>query len=321
MNSGKGHGLWRGILFMLIASACASLLAILTAYTKFVPPAVVASAHIVLPVLIVALIADRSVWAGILAPSLRPALVRACFVAGGQILHVLALFEGQLAKVVLLHHISPLLFPLLAWAWLGERMGRLTVVGLLFGFTGLLIVLQPWEGASLALDFATIAALCSGVAATISKLLLYKIARTYDQSARTTFIQTFGLAAILSLPLAVYAILSPGETRVAHSAPEMSGEQLVIVVVAAFIAMAVVAIVDQLLTDRAYRLLPNAELIGPFMYMAVLFSMLFDWVFLDRVPGTPLIVGAGLVVVGATLAIKSAQDGLQRRVNVEDALE
>lgn len=71
--------------------------------------------------------------------------------------------------------------------------------------------------------------------------------------------------------------------------------------------MAVVAVIDQLLTDRAYRLLPNAGIIGPFMYTSVVFSVLFDWLFLGRPPGVSLLVGAGLVVAGATLAVISTE--------------
>lgn len=305
--------LWRGVLFMLIASACAALLSILTAYAKFLPPAVVASGHNVLPVLIVAAFADRSTWASILGASLKPAFVRACCVAGGQILHVIALFEGHLAKVVLLHHISPLLIPLIAWVWLGERMRGLTALGLLMGFAGIIVVVQPWNGAAIAFDAATIAALVSGAAAALSKMLLYDIARNYGQSARATFIQTFGMATLLSAPFAAYALFAQWEQPSPHAltatteAVAINGDTLVILALAAFVAMAVVAVIDQLLTDRAYRLLPNAGIIGPFMYTSVVFSVLFDWLFLGRPPGVSLLVGAGLVVAGATLAVISTE--------------
>ena len=293
---------------MLIASACAAMLSIFTAYAKFLPPAVVASAHNVLPVLIVAAFADRSVWASIFSRSLKPAFIRACCVAGGQVLHVIALFEGQLAKVVLLHHISPLLIPLIAWIWFGERMRGLTAIGLSLGFAGILVVIQPWRGASIAFDFPTIAALLSGFAAALSKMLLYDLARNYNQSARATFIQTFGMATLLSLPFAIHALLSGGDQPTHHStAVSIGGEPLIVVALAAFVAMAVVGVIDQLLTDRAYRLLPNAEIIGPFMYTSVAFSVLFDWVFLGKTSGPSLVAGAGLVVAGATLAVLSVE--------------
>ncbi|MBS7544721.1 DMT family transporter [Ancylobacter oerskovii] len=308
---------------MLIASACAALLSIFTAYAKFLPAAVVASGHNILPVLIVAAFASRSVWTSVFSPSWKPAFMRACCVAGGQILHVLALFEGHLAKVVLLHHISPLLIPLIAWIWFGERMRLMTAIGLLIGFAGILVVIHPWRGAVIAFDFATVAALLSGVAAALSKMLLYDIARNYDQSARATFIQTFGMATFLSLPFAVYALFAGGEPPLHHATPlplamsgPVIGDRLTLAALAAFIAMAVVAVIDQLLTDRAYRLLPNAGIIGPFMYTSVAFSVLFDWWFFGRVPSADLLLGSALVIAGATLAVasveRSAREGNSR---------
>jgi len=303
--------LWRGVLFMLVASACAALLSILMAYARFLPPAVVASGHNILPVLLVAAFADRATWASVRSASLKPAFVRACCVAAGQILHVIALFDGHLAKIVLLHHISPLLIPLIAWVWLGERMRGLTALGLLLGFAGILVVVQPWHGAAIAFDVATVAALVSGSAAALSKMLLYDIARNYQQSARATFIQTFGMATLLLLPFAAYALFA-GRDLPTHHGPTVEGvaaggDVMIVLALAAFVAMAIVAVIDQLLTDRAYRLLPNAAIIGPFMYTSVVFSVLFDWLFLGRPPGLDLIAGAGLVIVGATLAVISTE--------------
>ena len=195
-----------------------------------------------------------------------------------------AIARLRLADAVLLNQSLPLFVPLVERAWLGERVPpRLwRVLGL--GFLGLLLILRPGSGV---FHPASLVALASAALAAIAQVGIRRLTRT-EPVARIVFY--FGLTA---------SIAAAGPALVTWRAPSPRTW-------AVLLLMGVFATAGQLTLTRAYSHAP-AALAGPFLYAGPVFAGLLDWVIWDVLPDALFALGAVLVVMAATLALRLRQ--------------
>ena len=74
------------------------------------------------------------------------------------------------------------------------------------------------------------------------------------------------------------------------------------------LALGTAATLGQLFLTRAYAQAPAAR-VGPFIYAAVVFAALFDWVLWDQLPDPTSMAGAVLVVAAGALTLRLAGRG------------
>jgi drug/metabolite transporter (DMT)-like permease len=79
--------------------------------------------------------------------------------------------------------------------------------------------------------------------------------------------------------------------------------------------MGLFATVGQMTLTRAYLHAPAAS-VGPFLYAGPVFAGLLDWLLWDRLPDALFVVGATVVILAATLALRV---GGERRVAIASA--
>ncbi len=72
---------------------------------------------------------------------------------------------------------------------------------------------------------------------------------------------------------------------------------------AVLLLMGVFATAGQFTLTRAYLHAPAAS-VGPFLYAGPVFAGLLDWVIWGRLPDALFVLGAGIVIGAATLALR-----------------
>ncbi|HSD65975.1 MAG TPA: DMT family transporter [Vicinamibacteria bacterium] len=187
----------------------------------------------------------------------------------------------RLADAVLLNQSMPLFIPLVERAWLGARIPRPLWGVLMLGFAGLLLILRPGTGV---FEPVALVGLVSAVFASISQVGIRRLTRT-EPVTRIVFY--FGLVgSVVSLPPAAWWWKAPS-----------AGAWAVLLLMGLF------ATVGQLTLTRAYLHAPAAS-VGPFLYAGPVFAGLLDWLIWGRLPDALFLVGAAVVILAATLALR-----------------
>jgi len=192
-----------------------------------------------------------------------------------------AIARLRLADAVLLNQSMPLFIPLVERAWLGARIPRRLWSVLALGFAGLVVILRPGTGV---FEPAALVGLASAVFASISQVGIRRLTRT-EPVTRIVFY--FGLVgSVVALPPGAWWWKSPSAFTWAI-----------------LLLMGLFATVGQMTLTRAYLHAPAAS-VGPFLYAGPVFAGLLDWLIWDRLPDALFVVGAAVVVLAATLALR-----------------
>ncbi len=194
-----------------------------------------------------------------------------------------ALAHLRLAEATLLNYTTPLFVPLIAAAWLGEKVTRRLWGLLALGFAGIALILKP--GLTL-FEPAALAGLASGLLAAFAMVGVRNLSRT-EPATRIVFYFSLIAAAVSAVPLA---------WRWENPPAELWGW---------LIAMGSLATLAQILMTRAYASAPAAQ-IGPFVYTIVLFAALLGWSLWGEIPDAYSAAGALLVCAGGVLTIRQA---------------
>jgi drug/metabolite transporter (DMT)-like permease len=212
---------------------------------------------------------------------LRGHLVRGLAGVSAVACYFYAIARLRLADAVLLNQSMPLFIPLVERGWLGARIPSRLWGVLALGFVGLLLILRPGTGV---FEPVALVGLASAVLASIAQVGIRRLTRTEPV---TRIIFYFGLvASIVSLPPAAWWWKSPSPATWA-----------------VLLLMGVFATVGQITLTRAYFHAPAAS-VGPFLYAGPVFAGLLDWLIWDRLPDGLFVLGAGIVVAAATLALR-----------------
>ena len=185
----------------------------------------------------------------------------------------------------ILNATAPFWGALVAFAWLGERMTRLRVFGLLVGFSG--VVVLVWGR----LDFGAGGA-GPAIVAALSATLLYGIAANYAKRSLTGI---GPLANATGSQLAAALVLLP--FTLAYWPAEMPG-------ILAWLAVIAMAVLSTALAYVIYfRLIAN---VGATRAITVTFlipvtGMLWGWLFLDEAVTWNMAAGALVILLGTAL--------------------
>ena len=196
-----------------------------------------------------------------------------------------ALANMPLASAVGIAFSKPLFTIVFAVLFLGEKVRWRRWLATLFGFAGVLVMLNP---AGESLDLATVAALVSSVAMGAVMVLVKKMTDTEEAS---TMLFYFSLATALGSGIAMVPVWTT-------PSPDLF---LVL------LALGVTGTLGQYFITRGYRA-GEATAITPMDYFQLLFAALIGLVAFDEVPEGRTAIG-GLMIVASNLYIlhRSAQ--------------
>lgn len=209
---------------------------------------------------------------------------RAVCAAGAIFAFFFALGYLPLVTAATIAFAAPMMIALLSWPLLGERVGPRRWAGIVLGFVGVLVIMQPggaeWHPAMLA-----------GLAATLCWALLSISARRIGAS------EPAGAMVVLTMPvsLAVAAVLT-AESWVAPTSLDW-----LLFALAGLCGGAVHFCV--VLAYRAAR----AATLAPLEYTALLWATLYGYLFWREVPTASTLAG-GAIVVASSLTVLRARD-------------
>lgn len=197
-----------------------------------------------------------------------------------------SLFLMSMATAVSIQFISPQITALLSAIFLGERIGRSTILASMLAFAGVLIVLRP--------DFAELGWAAFLPVVTAFSFSALVIGNRIVAGTGPLLLQQFLVAAIAATILSVAAFLGhvSGLSALSVGPPEPS-------IIARCALVAVIATVGHsivfMATTRA-----SAATIAPMSYVQLLGATVIGILFYDDVPdrwalvGSAMIIGAGL---------------------------
>ncbi len=190
---------------------------------------------------------------------------------------------GQLplAQAALLKQTAPFFMPLIAFAWLGERIGSFTKVAILIGFAGVYLILNPADGT---LNLAVMVALAGAMLGALAKVVIRRMSGTESPQRIVFYFALF--SALISAGPALLVWVLPTPTQLAW-----------------LVTMAVTSTIAQLLLSKAYGLAPAGQL-GPYTYASVAFAALFGWWLWDEMLALTSWIGICLVVGAGALAMR-----------------
>ncbi|HEX5792400.1 MAG TPA: DMT family transporter [Rheinheimera sp.] len=183
------------------------------------------------------------------------------------VLSVLPLAQGMLVLLL-----SPFIVPIIARFWLKERPSRLTLLGILLGFIGVILALPVGAGAAKAI---MLVGLLSAILVAVTKTTIRYMSDT-EPAVRIVFYFSLLTAVLSALPVPFY------------------WQPLNSAIWLAFVGMGVLAAIGQLAMTRAYAIAPASD-IGMWTYSSVIFAGLFGYLFWQE-PVTLAWFGGVLVI-------------------------
>lgn len=193
----------------------------------------------------------------------------------------LAVQRTSLVDTMLFNNSSPLWLPFVIWIGLKIPIRHILWPGLLGGFFGILLVLQP--GLHL-IQVGSLFAIVSGILQSINMVALRRL--SYTERNHTIMFYYFLICSLVCFPL---FILEPP-----HMGLIKWNEMLLI---GLFLTL------GQWCFVRAFHHAKPSQL-GPFCYSAVIYSALIDWILYKDTPNFLAWIGIVLICFGGIWAIR-----------------
>ncbi|PKM04880.1 MAG: EamA family transporter [Gammaproteobacteria bacterium HGW-Gammaproteobacteria-6] len=191
-----------------------------------------------------------------------------------------AIAHLPLADAMVFTYAAPVFTPLLAWWWLRESLTPRMMFMVLLGFAGVLLVAKPsgalFDPKGLAGIAASLLAACAFVS--------IRAMSNSEPSMRIVFYFALFSSLLSAIPLT------------------WAWQALTVKQLSMLVAIGLVATVSQLVMSRAYALAAPGK-IGPWSYLAIVFSGIFAWFLWSEVPDISSWLGAGLIFASTMISI------------------
>lgn len=208
-----------------------------------------------------------------------------------------AVVHLPLAAATVLQYLYPTFTALLAWLFLGERLGRRVLLAMGLGWSGVLLVAQPAASSALPVPWVLVAV--SG--ALLTAVAYVSVRRLAESEHPAVIIFYFPLVAVpMSLPLVLLDPVLP-----------TAGELLWLLGVGVFTQ------VGQVGLTRALSQLPAARATA-ISYVQVGFAALWGWWLFGEAIDLPTAIGAGLILIATLICLGQPMGVARTEVATQD---
>ncbi len=187
-----------------------------------------------------------------------------------------------LAQAALLKQTSPLFIPIFAFFWIKESIGFKSIIAIVIGFLGVVLIISPGADAT-RFNMVILIALAGAMLAGLAKVIIRKMSVT-ETPGRIVFY----FALIGTIVSAIPAMLS--------------WVSLNWIQIGSLVGIAIFSTIAQLSLSKAYSHAPAGQL-GPYTYTSVAFAALFGWLIWDEVLGLNTLLGISIIVFAGILAV------------------
>lgn len=191
-----------------------------------------------------------------------------------------ALLTTPLVNSMLLSYSEPLWIPLVAFLWLKVKMKGYIWWGILTGFLGVVLILQPSQEG---FQSGALLALLSGVIASVMLIAIHRLSLT-EPTHRTVFYNSL-FGTIVTAPFFFYHL------------PLLSWGDL-----PALASVGFFTYLSQFLNTYSFKH-GNPTTLGYYAYTVIVFSGILGWMFWGEIPNALSIFGMCLVMIGGIISI------------------
>lgn len=225
--------------------------------------------------------------------TLKLQILRVLFVLSNQYAYFIYLDHAPLINAVVFINTAPLFIPVVSYFALKQKSGRSTWIGVILGVLGVLCITQPEQGFN---NPYVLVGLLSGILLACSQVTWGVLMQNedWDVTIFCFFFFTSILGTIVFLSFSLWQenlIPSLVSLFATHSS--------------SYILMAIIGIgmiLNQLVRGQAYRYASPSSL-TPFMYLSVVFTGIFDWLYYNHIPDFIFLMGVVLIIFGSLLKL------------------
>jgi len=199
-----------------------------------------------------------------------------------------------LGEAITLNKTSPLFVSILAYYLLKEHLSGVTIVALIIGFLGIVLIVKPF---GLSISYAHFLGILGGFFAAAAYTTIKKIKDIYD--SRVIVLSFVGIGTLFPAILFLFAphIKAPEAIDFLFPVFTMPNTAYVWTLI---VVMAIISTLSQWLLTKAYSS-SNVSIIGVISYTNIPFSICFGWMLGDALPDALTYMGIGLIVLGGIL--------------------
>jgi len=276
----------KGVLFMLLSAMIAALSgAVAKVLSDTMDPIEIVFYRNLLGVMIL-LYSFKKVSVSIDTTKLHLLFLRGFFGTVAMLMFFYTIATIPLGEAIILNKTSPFFVTILAYYLMKESISRNTIVALIIGFMGIILIIKPF-GINISIEH--IYGVLGGFFAACAYATIKKIKDIYD--ARVIMLSFMGIGVII--PLLVFLFTH-------YAQFQMHASFLVWSLIA---LMAVLSTISQWLLTRAYSL-SKASIIGVIGYSSIPFALGFGVMLGDSFPDLYGGLGIVLIVIGGILVSK-----------------
>ena len=205
----------------------------------------------------------------------------------GFLLFISAAQMTSLMNANVLLNTTPIFIPLLAMAFLHNRIGRQLWIAIALGFAGMVIIVKP--SASIFTDPGNLLGLLAGFVTAIEFLAVKKLDDSDSPLTQMFYFLLIGTAICSFLVIGKFQAITP--------------EHLIIM-----LTTGICLVLFQFLLIKAYMYAKPHE-IGAFQYSSVVFAAILGWFVFKESLDLTTVLGTALVCIGGYLSISGRKEG------------
>lgn len=191
-----------------------------------------------------------------------------------------AIAHLPLADAMVFTYAAPVFTPIIAWWWLKETLSRRMLILTCVGLAGVLLVAKP---SSALVDTLSLVGVAASLLAAFAFVSIREMSDT-EPAYRMVFYFALFSTLISAVPLT-------------WAWQPLNQEQLSLLLL-----VGTLATISQIVMSKAYSLAPPG-IIGPFAYLAIVFSGVIAWYLWGERPDSTSLIGAGMIFAASLLSI------------------
>jgi len=218
-------------------------------------------------------------------------ITRGIFGFSAMILFFYTITTIPLGEAITLNKTSPLFVTILAYYLLKESLSKSTLLALLIGFIGVILISKP---TGLSISYEHFLGILGGFFAAAAYTTIKKIKDMYD--ARVIVLSFVGIGSLLPAMFFLVAPFVDAPDSLSFLFPVFSyPSSFKVWVLISF--MGIISVISQWLLTKAYSS-SNLSIIGVISYTNIPFAIGFGWMLGDAFPDRLTFIGIGLIVLG-----------------------
>ena len=199
----------------------------------------------------------------------------------GLALLFLAVQKMALSQALLLSNTTPLIVPILAFLMVGAKITRWGILGVVIGFIGVAVVLNP---AHASIGWGDLLALASAFFVALAILQIRLLGKT--MATWPMLFYYFLMSTILTTPFGLIKVVVPSTGRMWLF----------------LLLIGLVGFIYQICSTLSYKLAP-VRLTTPILYINVLLGGVFEWALWGQKPTLSFLIGCVIIVSGVVITL------------------